>query len=176
MDASPGSSEPDGPGRPPDAAEEHKLYVRFGVCGSRIALQQNASPGLQLAASLPIAPLRGTDEPSYTRIDMSVQNLTDSAVQVLTLRSGARMALTKNGIVVAGSGGVRPAGTQYKLAPGATHHYKSTLNLVSCATNSGLEPGHYQLHALQRFLVLDEHFNHGPTILVYGGPWDLEVR
>jgi uncharacterized protein (TIGR04222 family) len=42
------------------------------------------------------------------------------------------------------------------------HDYKSTLNLGGCDPASGrLAPGHYQLHALQRFTVFDEDLNRG---------------
>ncbi|MEV0797848.1 hypothetical protein AB0I34_09160 [Kribbella sp. NPDC050281] len=87
------------------------------------------------------------------------------------------MAITKDGIVVAGPGGVRPAGSVYTIAAGATHEYKSTVSLVTCDTNSGLAPGQYQLHALQRFRFgfLDKDLSNARTILVYGGPWNVEV-
>jgi hypothetical protein len=106
---------------------------------------------------------------------MSVRNLSDSAVRVITLRNGARMAITKDGTVVASPGGVRPAGSTYTIEPGATHDYKSTINLISCDANSALAPGHYQLHALQPFTFLHKDLNRGPTILVSGGPWDIEI-
>ena len=164
--------DPAGSGDPPDAAAG---FARFGLCGSRIAMQPDTSLPLQLAASVP-TPLRATDSPTFIKIDMSVQNLSGSAVQVLTAKYGARMAITKDGIVVAGPCGMRPVGSRYTIEPGATHAYTSTVNLVSCDSDSGLAPGHYQLHALQRFTFLDKELNTGQTILVYGGPWDLEIR
>ena len=150
-------------------------FNRFGSCGSRIAMQPDTSLPLQLTASLPTTPLRAIAEPSFTEIDMSVRNLSATAVQVMTMRRGARLALTKEGVVVAGAGGMRPAGTQYAIEPGEAHDYKSILNLVNCDTNSGLAPGDYQVHALQRFRFVDEGLNIGSEILVYGGPWDVEV-
>ena len=150
-------------------------FARFGLCGSRIAMQPDTSLPLQLAASVP-TPLSATDSPAFMQINMSVKNLSDSAVQVLTAKYGARMAITKDGIVVAGPGGARPVGSGYTIEPGATHAYRSTVNLVSCDSDSGLAPGHYQLHALQTFTFTDKELNTGQMILVYGGPWDIEIR
>jgi uncharacterized protein affecting Mg2+/Co2+ transport len=154
-------------------AAEHVSYNRFGTCGSRITMRPDTGLPLQLTASLPTTPLRASDEPSFTQIDMSVRNLSDSAVQVRTYRRGARLAITKDGTVIADSSGIRPAGTQYTIQPGEAHAYKSTLNLAACNADSGLAPGHYQLHALQTFTFVDEDSE--PTIHVYGGPWDLEI-
>lgn len=167
----------DPPTTDPPTAEGQISFARFGVCGSRIAMQPDTSPPLQLIASLPTAPLSATDKPSFAPIDMSVRNISDSAVQVMTFRSGARMAITKDdGTVVASPGGVRAAASTYTIAPRATHDYQSTINLVSCDTSSGLAPGHYQLHALQSFTFLRKDLTSGPTIFVYGGPWDIEIR
>ncbi|WP_406051555.1 hypothetical protein [Kribbella sp. NBC_00889] len=163
-----------GSGDPLDAAGQMS-FARFGACGSRIATQPDISLPLRLTASLPTAPLRATDNPPFIKIDMSVQNLSGSAVQVLTARYGARMAITKDGIVVAGPVGARPAGSRYTIDPGVAHEYESTVNLVGCDSDSGLAPGHYQLHALQRFTFLDKDWNLGPAILVAGGPWDVEI-
>ena len=90
---------------------------------------------------------------------------------------GAPMAITRNGVIVARPDGVRPKGNSYTIEPGATHDYKSTLNLRSCDPALGpLAPGHYQLHALQTFILfVDEDMNRGPTILVPGGPWEIEI-
>jgi uncharacterized protein affecting Mg2+/Co2+ transport len=150
-------------------------YNRFGACGSRIAMQPDTSLPLLLTASLPTTPLRASDKPSYTEIDMSVRNLSDSTVQVMTYRRGARLAITKDGTVIADSGGIRPAGTHYTIQPGEAHAYKSTLNLAACNADSGLAPGHFQIHALQTFTFVDDDLNRAPEILVYGGPWDLEI-
>ncbi len=86
------------------------------------------------------------------------------------------MAITSNGVVVASpERAVRAKGYVYKLEPGATAAYKSTVYLRSCGEASGtLPPGKYQLHALQRFIVLDEEPNR-PMILVPGGPWQIEI-
>jgi hypothetical protein len=167
--------EPAGPSNPPDAAGGQVSFARFGACGSRIATQPDTSLPLQLTASLPTTPLRATGKPAFTQIDMSVRNLSDSAVQVTTSWNGARMAITKDGTVVASPGGERPVARTYTIEAGATRDYKSTLNLVSCDTNTGLAPGRYQLHALQIFTLNDKDLNTGPPILVPGGPWDIEV-
>jgi hypothetical protein len=85
------------------------------------------------------------------------------------------MAIAKDGTVVASPGGIRPAGSTSTIDPGKAHDFKSAISLVSCDTNSGLALGHYQLHALQKFIFIDNDLNRGPTILVYGGPWDIEI-
>jgi len=169
------TSGPESAGTGDQATAGQVSFRRFGTCGSRIVMRPDASLPLplQLTASLPTTPLRASDEPSFTQIDMSVKNLSDSAVQVLTYRRGARMAITKDGTVIAGAGGMRPAGTQYTIEAGQSHDYKSILNLAACDGISGIAPGHYQIHALQSFTFVDEDL--GPTILVYGGPWDIEI-
>jgi hypothetical protein len=166
------------PGAPRDASDDIARQLRlasFGSCGSRIAPHPDAGL-LRLSVSLPTTRPRASDKTSYLPIDLSLRNLTDSTVQVRTYRSGARMAITKDGVVVAGADGVRPAATQYTIEPGAARAYTSTVGLVSCETNVGLAPGEYQLHALQPFTFLDKDSNAGLTINVYGGPWELEIR
>lgn len=163
-----------------------RLKVRFDSGGgsTETVMMGSGSAGLVagwvacdvLTATVICMPLRGTANPPFTQIDMSVKNLSDSAVQVSTSARGARMAITKDGTVVAGAGGVRPVATRYTIEPAAAHHYKSTVNLVGCDTKSALTPGRYQLHALQTFTFLDKDLNRGSTILVSGGPWDIEIR
>jgi hypothetical protein len=110
------------------------------------------------------------------QIDMSVRNMSASALRVITSK-GALMAITSNGVVVASADRqVRAKGYVYNLEPGATADYKSTISLRSCDAASGtLPPGHYQLHALQRFTILVEDPRRRPMILVPGGPWEIEI-
>jgi hypothetical protein len=147
----------------------------FGVCGSRIATPSQTTLPLQLTAAPPTTPLKGTDDRPFVQIDTSVKNVSSSALRVITGR-GALMAVTSNGVVVASPERmVRAKGYVYNLEPGATADYSSTIYLRSCDAASGtLPPGKYQLHALQRFIVLGEEPNR-PMILVPGGPWEIEI-
>jgi len=147
----------------------------FGVCGSRIATPPEINLPLQLAVSLPVTPLIATADHPFVQIDTSVRNVSPSAMRVITGR-GALMAITSNGVVVASPERmVRAKGYVYSLEPSATADYSSTIYLRSCDSASGTLPsGTYQLHALQRFIVLGEEPNR-PQILVPGGPWQIEV-
>ncbi|WP_112242282.1 hypothetical protein [Kribbella monticola] len=145
------------------------LLARFGTCGSRIDPERNTGE-LQLDASLP-SQLR-IGQQVVMPIEMSLKNLTGAVVRLATYRSGARMAITKDGVVVAGAGGVRPVGTTYAIQPGGAHAYSSILNLVACETQAVLLPGDYQVHAIQPFTFLGLDL----TVNVHGGPWDLQLR
>lgn len=150
----------------------------FGACGSRIAAQPKAGRPLRLIASLPTAPLKATDDRLLEQIDMSVKNVSNSALKILTSQ-GALMAITKDGIVVASPAGMIRKGYAYTIEPGATHDYKSTINLRRCDAGSGskaLSPGKYQLHALQTFSLFGKDSNtRTSSIAVQGGPLDIEI-
>ena len=164
------------PIRPADASADQNSFKDFGACGSRIATPSATTLPLQLTAALPTTPLRATDDRPSVQIDTSVRNMSASALHVITSK-GALMAITSNGVVVASPDRqVRAKGYVYNLEPGATADYKSTIHLRSCDAASGtLPPGHYQLHALQRFTVIVEGPRRRPMILVPGGPWEIEI-
>ncbi|TDU91381.1 hypothetical protein EV138_4987 [Kribbella voronezhensis] len=145
------------------------LLARFGSCGSRIPPHPDVDL-LRLNASLPSQCRIGRQV--VIPIEMSLKNLTDAVVRLSTYRSGARMAITKDGVVVAGAGGVRPVGTTYVVQPGGAHAYSSILNLVACETQKVLPPGDYQVHAIQPFTFVGVDL----TVNVCGGPWDLQLR
>jgi hypothetical protein len=168
-------SEPVRRADPGDASGDQNSLQNFGVCGSRIDTPSDTTLPLQLAAAPPTTALKGTDDQPFVQIDTSVKNVSSSALRVITGR-GALMAVTSNGVVVASpERGVRTKGYVYKLEPGATADYKSIIYLRSCGAASGtLPPGKYQLHALQRFIVLGEEPSR-PMILVPGGPWEIEI-
>jgi hypothetical protein len=169
-------SEPIRPADPVDASADPNSFRAFGACGSRIPARSDTGLPLQLTAALPTNPLRVVvgDVP-FAQVDMSVRNVSVSALQVMTSK-GALMALTSDGVVVANPDGVRTKGYIYTIEPDATHDYKSTINLRGCDPTSGrLAPGRYQLHALQMFIFFDEDLNRKPMILVPGGPWEIEI-
>jgi hypothetical protein len=148
----------------------------FGACGSRIAANPDGLP-LQLIASPPAMPIRATDDLLLVQIDIAVKNVSDGALKVMT-GEGAVMAITKDGTVVASPAAMRAKGYKYTIEAGAVHDYKSTINLRSCdpkAESKALAPGKYQLHALQTFILLDKDRNNRTTIVVVGGPWDIEI-
>lgn len=170
------SPEPIRPADPAQAAADKAWFKTFGACGSRVASPSATALPLQLTAAPPTTPLRVADGP-FVQIDMSVTNVSPSALRVITSQ-GALMAITSNGVVVASpERAVRAKGYVYNLEPAAMANYKSTIHLRSCDGTSGtLPPGHYQLHALQRFTALvDEPLRRGPEILVPGGPWEIEI-
>jgi hypothetical protein len=168
-------SEPIRPADPATVSGDQDSFKNFGVCGSRIATPSADTLPLQLSANLPTTPLRATDDRLLAQIDTSVRNVSPAALRVITSK-GAVMAITSNGVVVASpERGVRAKGYVYNLEPGATADYKSTIYLRSCNAASGsLPPGKYQLHALQRFIVIGEEPSR-PMILVSGGPWEIEI-
>jgi hypothetical protein len=148
------------PIRPAEASADRDLFKYFGACGSRIVTPSATTLPLQLAAALPTTPLRVDDDRPFVQIDMSVMNISPSALRVITSK-GALMAITSNGVVVASpERGVRAKGYVYILEPGATADYTSTIYLRSCDRASGTLPrGHYQLHALQRFTTKSKSTN-----------------
>ena len=169
-------SEPVRRADPADVSGDQDSFKNFGACGSRIATPSATTLPLQLAAALPTTPLRVTDDRPFVQINTSLRNVSPSALHVITSK-GALMAITSHGVVVASpERGVRAKGYGYNLEPGATADYKSTISLRSCDAASGtLPPGHYQLHALQRFTILVEDPLRRPMILVPGGPWEIEI-
>jgi hypothetical protein len=154
---------------------DQDTFKNFGACGSRIATPSATTLPLQLAAAPPTTPLRGTDDQPFVQIDTSVRNVSPAALHVITSK-GALMAITSHGVVVASpERASRAKGYVYNLEPGATAAYKSAIYLRSCGAASGtLPPGQYQLHALQRFIILVEDPIR-PMILVPGGPWEIEI-
>jgi hypothetical protein len=171
------SPEPIRPADPAEGSADLDSFRNFGTCGSPIATLSATTLPLQLSAALPATPLTATDAHPFVQIDMSVRNISPAALHVLTGK-GALMAITSNGVVVAGpERAVRPKGYVYNLEPGASADYKSTIYLRRCDADSGTLPrGHYQLHALQRFTVIvEEPLTPRPMILVPGGPWEIEI-
>jgi hypothetical protein len=154
---------------------DQDTFKNFGACGSRIATPSETALPLQLAAAPPTTPLRGTDDQPFVQIVTSVKNVSPAALSVVTGK-GALMAVTSNGVVVASpERASRTKGYVYNLEPGATAEYNSAIYLRICDAASGtLPPGKYQLHALQRFIVLGEEPSR-PIILVPGGPWEIEI-
>lgn len=148
----------------------------FGACGSIISEQSEAGLPLQLVASVPAEPLNPTDDLLLEQIDMSVTNISNTALKVTTA-AGAVMAITKDGIVVASPAAMRGKGYGYTIQAGETRRYKSTISLRSCDPNArsrALPAGNYQLHALQTFLV-DRGANSATVINVQGGPWAIQI-
>ncbi len=153
---------------------EHAVYVRFAPCGSRITLRPDPGLPLELVSATPLR-LREADHPGYAYADLSVRNRSRAPVSVLTSRSGARMVICKDGVVVARSGGSRPVGSVYTIAAGEARDHRATVGLIGCNPEERLKPGDYQLHALQRFMFVDRDGVPGESMLVYGGPWDIEL-
>lgn len=155
--------------------DAHAVYMRFARCGSRITFELDPGLPLELVAAMPLR-LREADNPGYAFVDLSVRNRSPAAVSVLTSRSGARMAICKDGVVVASPGGSRAAGAVYTIAAGEVRDHRATVGLIGCSSKQRLAPGGYQLHALQQFMLLVGRDGvPGKSMLVYGGPWDIEV-
>ena len=154
----------------PRSVTRADLYLE---CGSRITGWPRADLPLEITASLPDGPLR-KELSGGTWIEMRVTNVSDSTLRVMTYRDGAFITIGKNGLVVAGPGGRRPAGTSFVLEPGAGRDYKSGINFRRCDHDSAnVSPGKYQLYAAQTFTLRDEEpWTQG---LVTGGPWDVEI-
>jgi hypothetical protein len=169
-------SEPVRRADPADVSGDQDSFKNFGACGSRIATPSATTLPLQLAAAPPTTPLRGTDDQPFVQIVTSVKNVSPAALSVVTGK-GALMAVTSNGVVVASpERASRTKGYVYNLEPGATAEYNSAIYLRICDAASGtLPPGKYQLHALQRFIVLGEDPSRRSMILVPGGPWEIEI-
>lgn len=132
---------------------------------------------LLLTALIPNEPIRATD--AGMQIDTQLTNITDSPLELRTMRSGADVYVVKDGVVVRPPGGMRPAATSFTLAPGASRTYESGVNLgYPTGTFSEihpLAPGTYQLYAAQRFtpVVLDPELER--AFYVHGGPWDIQI-
>ncbi|WP_133806151.1 hypothetical protein [Kribbella caucasensis] len=132
---------------------------------------------LLITASIPKVPISVTD--SFLKIDTQLTNITDSPLELVTMRDGADMYVVKDDVVLRGPGGKRPAGAIFTLAPGTSRTYKSTVNLGYPNDPSGeiqpLAPGSYQLYAVQRFIPWPPEGDPNLAFYVRGGPWDIQV-
>lgn len=151
--------------------------MTIGGCGSRITGKARSDLPLEIGASVPHEPLSAENALLLAQIEMRVTNLTDSALRVSTNGSGADMTVAKNGIVVATPAGRRDAGVTFPLEPGASRAYKSTVSLRRCdsSPSGSIDPGRYELYAVQPFFLNLEATCDRSPIVVQGGPWDIEV-
>jgi hypothetical protein len=132
---------------------------------------------LLMTASIPNEPIRGTD--AGLQIETRLTNVTDSPLELRTMRSGADISVVQDGVVIRPPGGKRPAATRFTLAPGASRTYESTVNLgYPTGTFSEihpLAPGTYQLYAVQRFTPATPEPELERAFSVHGGPWDIQI-
>jgi len=161
------------PSMGPDPAEPIESLGQSVIvgCGSRISETASENLPLQLAASLPSAPVKVGDA---IPVDMTISNVSGAVQEVKTNGSGAAIFVTKDGRVVATSRKDRSGGLIFTLAPGSTYDYRSMVSLTACESDA-LDPGQYKVYAIQPFMLGEGFSDDQQTIDIQGGPWDIIV-
>jgi hypothetical protein len=148
-------------------------------CGSQVTGQARTDLPLQITAAVPEGPLSANVP--YAQIEMTVTNTSSSGFAIRTYRSGADLTVVKDGIVVRPPAGKRDVATRFTLEAGATHTYPSHLNMLRCdpadssIPGQALEPGRYQLYAVQHFSIEGKDGQDVSRFDVQGGPWDIQI-
>jgi hypothetical protein len=153
--------------------------LTLGQCGSQVTGRARTDLRLQITVAVPEGPLSANDP--HPQIEMTVKNTSSSGFRISTYRSGAFLTIVKDGIVVRPPGGKRDVAIRFTLEAGATRTYLSPVNMLRCdpADNSSaavpLEPGMYQLYAVQHFFIHGAGGEQEASLDVQGGPWDIQV-
>jgi hypothetical protein len=112
---------------------------------------------------------------------MMVTNTSSSEFTIRTYRSGAYLTIVKDGIVVRPPAGKRDVAVRFTLEASSARTYPSSLNMLRCdpadssIPGQALEPGRYQLYAVQPFSITGESGQKEAVLDVQGGPWDIQI-
>ncbi|ONI68287.1 hypothetical protein BWI15_35300 [Kribbella sp. ALI-6-A] len=133
---------------------------------------------LRMTASIPDGPIRVTG--AFLAIETRITNVGGSLLRLSTAWFGAELSVLSEGVVVRPPGYRPDMGRTITLEPGESFTYESSVNLGYPNEPSGqiypLEPGTYQLYAVQSFKpMLEDGFSSEPAFEVHGGPWDVHI-
>lgn len=135
-----------------------------------------------------LSPAAGTPQASIT-----VTNTSGAVVTAMT-SIHPEVVLVRDGRAVTAPAGMRSAGLEIELAPGASRTFSTPVSLTSCTgvgpapeapgkvpvtTTAGptIEPGEYLMYATQTFLLRDAaHPDSHHLVEVHGGPWQTVLR
>ncbi|WP_432942916.1 hypothetical protein ACQPXM_38480 [Kribbella sp. CA-253562] len=154
------------------------MNFRFASADGDHWLMERDEVPLRMTASIPDEPIRVTG--AFLAIETRVTNVSGSPVRLLTAAFGAEISVLAGGVVVRPPGYRPDMGRMLALEPGESFVYESSVNVGYPNESSGpihpLEPGTYQLHAVQSFNpMLEDGFSPEPAFEVHGGPWDLRI-
>jgi hypothetical protein len=160
----------------------HRRVARVGVPvpgarGDHGWMERDDVP-LRMTVSIPDGPIRVSG--AFLAIETRVTDDGDSPLRLLTARFGADISVLSGDVVVRPPGYRPDLGRMLVLEAGETFTYESSVNVGYPNESSGpvysLEPGTYQLRAVQSFRpMVEDGFSSEPAFEVHGGPWDLRL-
>ncbi|WP_432945860.1 hypothetical protein ACQPXM_06695 [Kribbella sp. CA-253562] len=141
-------------------------------CGSRFDPRPEADSVLRLEGTVPPASLKGSAAISVT---IKITNTSTATQQLMTNSSGAKLYVIRDRRVLAMSTPDRGTGKVLALAPGQSYEYHMNATLRACG-ESEIDPGRYDIYAVQSFIVGALGNADQRTVDVQGGPWGIAIN
>lgn len=145
-------------------------------CGESIGGVAGDTRGMGLTLTSPTE--LSADKNGFARLRLALHNRSGEPVEGAA--GNPLITVAQDGVVVAETGGNRPAARAVRLASGESQAIDASVNLVRCEKaieRRLLPPGRYVIYATQSFQAssADGHQT-GELATIWGGPWQVDIQ